>query len=574
MGLDRRAGLVLSRRWSARMARRGFVDKLLGGFRPYLLLSAFCLVLFLPGLAALPPLDRDESRFAQATRQMLETGDFVRIQFQDEMRAKKPAGAYWAQAASVSFFSTPESRAMWPYRLPSALAGWAAVLITFAFGRFIFGTLAAFLGAGLLGGSLMLVAEAHQAKADALLLACAAAAFGALARFHQASRPEARLPMPGWPVALVFWLAQGAAILIKGPVLAAVTLLAILVLAIVERRAGWLLALRPVTGMAVAAAIAAPWYAAISQATDGAFVGEAVKSDLLPKLLGAQESHGGKPGSYLLLASLTFWPGSLLLWPALAHAWGQRARAGVLFGLAWAIPGWVMFELVPTKLPHYVLPLFPALALLTGLAVAEGAKALTGRLARLWAWVWVLIGLILAGAVLLLPIVYGGGFAWGALAAALGIVLATLLPATLMHKGRPVHAALALALTAAATFPAVFEGLLPRLDRLALSRQVAEVADILAPGALVASAGYSEPSLVFLLGTKTLLTNGSGAAGHLAAHADGMAVVALGENPDFLAAAAGQGLLVSEQMRIDGFNYSRGKPATLILYTRIDGGAE
>ena len=64
------------------------------GICPYMLLCLLCFTLYAPGLAAIPPLDRDEARFAQATRQMLETGDFVRVRFQDESRNKKPAGIY------------------------------------------------------------------------------------------------------------------------------------------------------------------------------------------------------------------------------------------------------------------------------------------------------------------------------------------------------------------------------------------------------------------------------------------------------------------------------------------------
>ena len=56
----------------------------------------------LPALFALPPLDRDESRFAQATAQMLETGDFINIRYQGEPRDKKPVGIHWLQAVSVS----------------------------------------------------------------------------------------------------------------------------------------------------------------------------------------------------------------------------------------------------------------------------------------------------------------------------------------------------------------------------------------------------------------------------------------------------------------------------------------
>src|ERR1700736_3887109 len=103
----------------------------LQGARPFALLCLLCLVLYAPGLAAIPPLDRDEPSFAQATRQMLETGDFIRIRFQDEARNKKPIGIHWLQAASVAAFSTPESNAIWPYRLASALAAFAAVLATF-----------------------------------------------------------------------------------------------------------------------------------------------------------------------------------------------------------------------------------------------------------------------------------------------------------------------------------------------------------------------------------------------------------------------------------------------------------
>src|SRR5207248_10805322 len=100
----------------------------LSGWRPYALLAALCFALYLPGIATLPPLDRDEARFAQATRQMLETGDFLRIRFQDEARNKKPAGIYWLQAAAVGALSSPAATAIWPYRLPSLLGAIAAVL--------------------------------------------------------------------------------------------------------------------------------------------------------------------------------------------------------------------------------------------------------------------------------------------------------------------------------------------------------------------------------------------------------------------------------------------------------------
>ncbi|MFZ5730331.1 MAG: ArnT family glycosyltransferase, partial [Pseudomonadota bacterium] len=84
-----------------------------------LLLLAAALALFLPGFSTLPPVDRDESRYAVATTQMLKSGDFVDIRFQEDARHLQPAGAYWLQSATVAAFSDPEARAIWAHRLPS-----------------------------------------------------------------------------------------------------------------------------------------------------------------------------------------------------------------------------------------------------------------------------------------------------------------------------------------------------------------------------------------------------------------------------------------------------------------------
>ena len=86
------------------------LDRYIAGWRGPLLAALLTLLAGLPGLLLLPPLDRDESRYAQATSQMLESGDYVDIRFQDEPRWKKPVGIYWLQAAAVSLTSDVEDR--------------------------------------------------------------------------------------------------------------------------------------------------------------------------------------------------------------------------------------------------------------------------------------------------------------------------------------------------------------------------------------------------------------------------------------------------------------------------------
>src|SRR5262249_54470455 len=152
-----------------------------------------CLLLYLPGLASIPPLDRDEARFAQATRQMLETGDFLRIRFQNEARNNKPPGIYWLQAVVVGLVSTPASTAIWPYRLPSVAGITAAAIFIFGLGKSLFEARVrerpvdplmprriGLTAAVLLAGALDVLAEAHMAKTDAALLAAVTLAQGML----------------------------------------------------------------------------------------------------------------------------------------------------------------------------------------------------------------------------------------------------------------------------------------------------------------------------------------------------------------------------------------------------------
>lgn len=556
---------------------RGLVE----GFRPYLALTLLAAALFLPGLATLPPLDRDESRFAQATRQMLESGDFIRIRFQDTARNKKPVGIYWLQAAAVSAFSDTTSQAVWPYRLPSFLGALAAVLLTFRAGCVLMDRRAALVGAALLAGALGIVLEAHQAKTDSVLLACAVAAQGALARFYmqgrymqgRGGRPEATV----WD-ALIFWLAQGLGMLIKGPIVPIISLLTIGALAVADRRLDWLRNLRPIAGMLLAAAVVAPWLAAISSATDGAFVSDAVKSDLLPKLLGAQESHGAPPGYYLALLPLFFWPGSLFVFPALFRAWRERTDPSVRFLLAWALPTFILFEIIPTKLPHYVLPAYPALALLTGAALMAAAAGrwdglsptdATGRRRRiwlLWCGIWALLGLALAGAFVAAPILHGGGFSvWGLLAAILALA-ASISGGISLARKRPLQSVLRLLLLGGAAMAVAFQCIVPALDDLWVSKRAAAAVRAADPARaqIVAVSGFHEPSLVFLLGTATKLTSGDGVAAHLKAAPGGLGLVADFEDQDFRAAIGATPVKIVAE--VAGLNYSRGKKIILRLY--------
>jgi len=538
------------------------------GARPYALLTALCLLLYVPGIAAIPPLDRDEARFAQATRQMLETGDFLRIRFQDEARNKKPAGIYWLQAAAVAAFSDANNAAIWPYRLPSLAAATGAVLLSFSFGGALFRAdptvadrrRAAFTGATVLATSLLLVSEAHIAKTDAALLASVVAGQGLLGLAYLRVRGGVPVPLV---MAAGFWIAEAAAILIKGPIAPALALVTAATLAIADRDARWLRGLRPLLGIVLLALILMPWLIAIEWATAGQFLADAVGHDLLAKLISSQESHGAPPLSYLLLAVVTFWPGSLFLMPALIRGWRRRDAPATRFLLAWLVPSWVLIELVPTKLPHYILPLYPALAFLVAGAIAEGTRLGPASWARWADWavrgLWAVASLGLAAALVVLPLRFGSPvIAFGVTGAAL------VLAASVAMWWRPAPApmaVLAVLLTWSLTV-----GVLPGLDRLWLSRSAAAlVAEHQPrPGMPLVAVGYNEPSLVFLLGTQLRLSSARGAAELLAQ--GGAVLVSDREQAALQQALGARGLVARALGNVSGTDYSTGRRMIVTLY--------
>lgn len=541
---------------------------------PHLALIALCLAVYLPGLTALPPLDRDESRFAQASKQMMETGDYVQIRFRDGPRHKKPAGIHWLQAGVAAAAGGPDRAGIWAYRFPSVLGAIAAVLALYHLGTLLFGRAAGLLGAALMAATGALVAEANIAKTDAVLLATVIGAQLPLARAYLHGRGKLASP-PGLWTALLFWGALGAGILIKGPIMPMVIGLTIVALGVADRNWAWLKSLRPLLGAAVTVAMVLPWGLAILFATDGQFYRESIGVDLIPKILGGVESHGFWPGFYLVLAPVTFWPATLFLLPAAWTAWTRRAEPAFRFLAAWAIPAWLVFELVPTKLPHYVMPAYPALALAAAAFVFAGGAAarplLMKRLGRASMILWAIIGFTAALTIPLAPHVLGPGLSWWELAlASLGssLVMAGLYWA---WAGRKHEAALAALGAAVVLYVTALQLAGPRLDNVFLSPRLAAAVDHLsgeAPRLPVASTGYAEPSLVFLLGTDTLLTPVSGIPDFWRAHPDGIVMVAQKRKlmKQFRSLVAASGLTVKPEVQVSGLG------RTVILY-RLDKGS-
>lgn len=536
------------------------------GWRGLVLAALIALIAGLPGVFALPPLDRDESRFAQATAQMLETGDYVNISFQQAPRHKKPVGIHWLQAVSVGTLSSAEAREIWAYRLPSLLAAAFAAAACCWGASYFFGARTGLIAGAILGMSFILSTEANIAKTDAALCACVTLMMAALGRLYGAAREG---PPAGRRSGVLLWCGFAGSVLIKGPIGPMILATTLLGLFLLERRIRWARKLGWTWGLVLTLAVVGPWAVAITVQTDGGFWGDALVGDLAPKLAGGHERHGGPPGYHLLATPALFFPAALLLPAAVVVGWTRRSEPGVRFALAWLIPAWIVFELSPTKLVHYTLPLYGALAWLAAAALEQPI----GRIAR---WGGAALSLLVGG---LLAALAGYGLAEfgdpgdrpAAIVVGLLGLAAGLAGAVGLIRDRPTQALVVGGTLGVLTHGALAALLIPRLEPLKLSPRTAEAIvaagldprEGVVPGP-VEAAGYAEPSLVFLLGTQTGLGDAPEAAEALALGRP--AVVEQAMVPALRTELARRGAGAREVARIAGFNYSGGDETALVVF--------
>ncbi|MFN8958073.1 MAG: ArnT family glycosyltransferase [Hyphomonadaceae bacterium] len=538
-----------------------WLERLSLGWRPYALIAFLLCACALPGLISLQPLDRDESRFAQATTQMFESGDFVRISFQDEPRNKKPVGIHWLQAGSVALTGGPEARTIQIFRIPSLLGALLCAFSVFQIGALLKDRKTGLVAALAIATGLLLSTEAGIAKTDACL-----AGFIALAYLGLANARHGKASPAAW----CFWIGLSGAILIKGPIGPLLLILSIAMLLVLERQWHWLKPLLYWPSMLLAAAIVLPWYIAIWQATNGQFFFDAVGQDLAPKLSGQSENKSVPPGAHLLLSPVIFWPGSILIPLALWTAWRDRKEAHVRFLLAWLVPGWLMFEAAPAKLAHYTLPVHGALLLLGAIGLFSGG----------WqkAWLrWTSVGILGFGTLIMtaLPLVLANDVAEGAqnqaAQASIAIGLAGIVALVLVIRQSRWAAAtlVSTAIIASLAFKGLFVPSIPQLD---LSQRVSTA--LLQeglhprlskgqPGPLI-GAGYQEPSLIFLTRSDSALSSVTAA---VAAAKPGVGLV-VNTAPEFeeplIDGLKQKGLgVIWRGAPIAGLNYSKGDDVTL-----------
>jgi 4-amino-4-deoxy-L-arabinose transferase-like glycosyltransferase len=559
-------------------------------------LVLICLALYVPGWFSLPTVDRDEARFAQTSRQMASADHppgWVVPRIQDRARLNKPPAIYWLQAASASAATRLglDDR-IWAYRLPSVLAAIIAVLACWRAGLVLLDPRAAWLGALFLAVCPLVVWESRQARADMALLAATT-----VAMWMSASLLTDRPFRPARARALrliVLWLAVAAGVFIKGPITPMIVLLAAGAMA--AAGGGWrcLWRLAPLTGLTLVAISIGVWAALVAEQIGWSTYLEIIYREVFQRSVTPKEGHWGPPGYHLVLLAALFWPGSMLTLIALARSLRRGWRGGIRgvfrrdagvgpgraaerFLLCWIVPSWIVFELVSTKLPHYTLPLYPPIALLTArgvLAAAAGTLAATGAVGyRIGVLVWGIIGLALAGAAgliawalaeppeghLLVVAVAGGLLAAVAVVGAVRSALCVRLIGK-AFAGRRLVRSTFFSIVAAAVLAWTLVGVvLPGLSAPWITRQLMGVSSLADPARDRPFAGveFHEDSMVFETRGRYRRLDAEGLDEWLAANPRGLVVL-----PPALADARPGLLRIGEAA---GFNYSKGRSVRYFL---------
>jgi 4-amino-4-deoxy-L-arabinose transferase-like glycosyltransferase len=527
-------------------------------------LFGLALVCYLPGLLALPPVDRTEVVYAQSSRAMLARGDLVDATFQGERYAFRPIGIYWLQMAAGEMLGKSAQSAIATYRLPSLLGGILAVLAMWGLLRPLIGNRGALIAAALFAVTPIVALQAELAIPEGPLLLAIVVAQTTLLRLYCAADP--RRSTRG--LALLFWMAQGFGILLNAlavPILSMATLVALYVF---DRDTAWLKRLRPLLGVPLMLVIAAPWLLIRAHLDGGVPFSGLTWHELIRALGGAQDMKWkAAPLTFTLAFVLGFMPGALLLVPALKGLWEHRAAALHRFLLAWLIGYWAYLELIASKPGLYtVQALFPAAAAACALSLEkDGRLALPDYMLRLPAWL-VALGM----AALFAGVLYIAGppvsivLVLGAL-----LVIALFMVAAKAARQKLAAAWVVTSVAGFALFLAfTFAVVLPHIER---GWPAARIAEAIAPlqrcvAGPTGVVGLREPSTTFTLGTNAN-ANPETLAGWMASGQEGIAVVEDRWHGDVERALQQRGgTLPARAGCVRAFNVMRGCPLDFSIY--------
>lgn len=327
----------------------------------YALLAAAHLLMTLPNLGAHSLWDMDEGINAEAAREMLESGNWITPYFNYELRTGKPALMYWFVCFSFQIFGVNEFAA----RLPSVIFGLGTVLITYELARRMFSSSTGLIAALALASCFEFCLISHAATPDSPFIFFLTSSFYLYWIGSEGSRRAWFVP---------FGAATGLAVLTKGPIGLGMPGLVVLSHLAWTGRLRALRDRRLLYGALAFFAVAGPWYGFVTLDTKGRWLQAFLWTDNLVRFSKPADNHSGGPLYHVITIVVMFAPWIVFLpaaiWYGVREARRPQAKVDdssskYRFLIVWVLAYLIVFSVAATKLPNYVLPLYPALAILS-----------------------------------------------------------------------------------------------------------------------------------------------------------------------------------------------------------------
>lgn len=345
---------------------------------PYILLALLCAALFAWRLGSTPLIGLDEGLYAECSREMLSSGDYIVPTCNGVLFMDKPPLVYWMQAAGMRAFGVNSLGA----RLPSTLAALLLVGFVVYAGAKLYDRRSGIMAGFILASAILTSALARMAIMDQLFALAIALSLGSFALAH-----SGKWGRGGY---VLFWAAMGISTLIKGPAGMVIICLVVGAFLLMSRDKHAARRAVPWVGVLVFLAICLPWYILVQMRTHGAFANEFFVHQNLQRAMGEDFCHNQPFYFYLPIFLAGFFPWSVYV----PLAWITRVRRAnadaSLFMAVWMVVVIGVFSLSRSKLASYIYPMFPAAAILVGAMWAEVTRS--KKLSSIYKYSWVVLG--------------------------------------------------------------------------------------------------------------------------------------------------------------------------------------
>jgi len=405
----------------------------------YALLAAAHLLMTLPNLGTHSLWDMDEGINAEAAREMLESGNWITPYFNYELRTGKPALMYWFVCFSFQIFGINEFAA----RLPSVIFGLGTVSVTYELARKMFSRSTGLIAAFALASCFEFCLISHAATPDSPFVFFLTCSFYLYWIGSEGVRRWWFVP---------FGAATGFAVLTKGPIGLGMPGLVVLAQLAWTGRLRTLWDRRLLYGALMFIAVAGPWYGMVMLDTKGRWLQAFLWTDNLVRFSQPADNHSGGPFYHVITIVVMFAPWIVFLPAAIWYGVREARRPQTeeveaarkyRFLFAWVLAFLIVFSIAATKLPNYVLPLYPALAILAarfldrwrlGLLQVPNWVIIETILATTSVGVIMFLGLLFVSGLVAIPVPVKGFHPFTSLAGSIPISLIPLVTAVLAWR--------------------------------------------------------------------------------------------------------------------------------------------